>query len=93
MFASGLVSAGGEAAHAEGPRQPPSRRRDDLHQAPRVGDGTDARFEGRLLRDECGHHVRIQVVGIRVLPDQIPVDQREDHLAHLDGQGMSVRCQ
>ena len=50
-------------------------------------------IEGRLLRDQCRDHVRIEFVGVGVLLDQRPVGQREDDLQQLRRQLLSARRQ
>ncbi len=71
---------------AELARVLPAGGRQHLHQPNRVGRGRDARVEGRLLVDERRHEIRVELVGERVMLNQRPEVEREDHLEHVDRQ-------
>ena len=49
---------------------------------------SELRVERRLLRDQRGDEIRIEIPNGGVLADQIPVGQRKDHLQDLARQAL-----
>ena len=67
--------------------------RQQLHQAVGVRRRLDVGGEGRLLRDQRGDEVGIELVLVGVVLDQRPVVDREQHPQQLRGQRLPARRQ
>ena len=82
-----------ERPDAEAARVAAARTGQHLHQAVGIGVRTHDRIEIRFLRDERGDQKRIETAFLRILLQQLPVVDRENHLQDRRGQRFASRRQ